>query len=70
MPTVLSIDFTPTLVETLRELINRITTTGPTMTAGIVEETADTDTSHKSNSISLWVLKGWEQFKYHIEPGP
>ena len=48
---VLPIDFTPTPVETMRDLINRIVTTGPTITAGIVEETSYT--THKGNSRGI-----------------
>lgn len=60
---VLPIDLSPTPVETVRELINRVVRTGPTITAGVVEETAYTE--NRGNRTSIWGILGWEQFPYH-----
>ena len=59
----LPIFFTPTPAETVRELINRIVATGPTITAGVVEETAFLQ--RKGDRTSIWGLVGWDQFPYH-----
>jgi len=59
---VLPIEFTATPVETMRDMINRIVATGPTVTAGVMFETAYT--TFRGNRTSIWGLLGWEQFTY------
>jgi hypothetical protein len=63
----LPIDFIPTGVDTMKDLINRIVAAGPTITAGVVQETHHTLIKKTVSSVrkSWWRLTGWEQFKYH-----
>ena len=57
----LPIDFIPTGVDTMKDLINRIVAAGPTITAGVVQETHHT--LLKGDRKSWWRFTGWEQFK-------
>ena len=62
-PPPMPIDLNPTPVETMRDIIKRIETTGPTLTAGVVKETHAI--TNKNNRTSFWALVDWDQFPYH-----
>ena len=59
---VLPINFTPTPVATMQDLVDRIARTGPTIVAGVMQETSYE--VRKGNRLSFWGLAGWEQFQY------
>ena len=59
----LPIDFEPTPVSEMRDLIRRIEKTGPTLVAGVVEETGCIK-NQNGGKTRYWGLVAWDQFRY------